>query len=218
MRRRIPVVLATGNAGKVREFDRLFAGAFEVLAMPQGVHLPEETGVTFAENARLKARAVFEALGGAQAVVADDSGLEVTALDGRPGIYSARFAGERATDAQNVARLLAEMSGAGDRSAQFVCALCLLLPARGEPAGAAATPAGAAATPAGDLVEVEGFTKGNITREPRGRDGFGYDPVFEPAGWRLTLAEMSAAEKDSVSHRGAAARALVKRLARLGML
>jgi len=200
---RLPVVLATGNAGKVREFDRLFAGAFEVLPMPAGVRLPVETGLTFAENARLKAQTVFEALGCAQAVVADDSGLEVTALGGRPGIYSARFAGEGATDAENVARLLAELDGAADRSAQFVCAVCLLLP------GGAGTGDERAAC---ETVQVEGTTKGAITPEPRGLDGFGYDPVFLPVGWELTLAEASPAGKDSVSHRGAAARALVERL------
>jgi non-canonical purine NTP pyrophosphatase (RdgB/HAM1 family) len=199
MSERIPVVLATGNAGKVREFDRLFAGAFEVLALPKGVALPEETGTSFAANARLKAQTVFDALGGEQAVLADDSGLEVTALGGRPGIYSARFAGEQAGDAQNVARLLAELDGAADRTAQFVCALCLVLP-------------GAEGSPKADVVEVEGYTKGEITAAPRGAHGFGYDPVFQPDGWRQTLAEASPGDKDAVSHRGAAARALLDRL------
>jgi non-canonical purine NTP pyrophosphatase (RdgB/HAM1 family) len=203
VKQRFPVVLATGNAGKGREFDRLFAGAVEGQPMPPGVQLPDETGLTFADNARLKAQTVFEALGCAQTVVADDSGLEVTALGGRPGIYSARFAGEGATDAQNVAKLLAELEGAADRSAHFVCALCLILPSDAASSGKRS---------ARETVEVECTTKGAITAAPRGLDGFGYDPVFLPEGWRLTLAEASPADKDSVSHRGAAARALVERL------
>jgi non-canonical purine NTP pyrophosphatase (RdgB/HAM1 family) len=198
----IPVVLATGNAGKVREFDRLFAGAFEVLPLPPGVTLPEETGATFAENARLKAQTVFEELGGRQAVLADDSGLQVKALGGQPGIYSARFAGENATDAQNVEKLLEELDGAGDRGAQFACALCLALPT-------------CADASTGTFVEVEGFTRGSVTLAPRGLDGFGYDPVFQPEGWAQTLAEASPQDKDAVSHRGAAARALLDRLAQI---
>jgi len=106
-----PVVLATCNAGKVREFNRLLAGVLDVLPLPSGVALPAETELTFAANARLKAQSAFESLGCMQAVLADDSGLEVSAMGGRPGIYSARFAGERATDTENVAKLLAELEG-----------------------------------------------------------------------------------------------------------
>ena len=198
------MVLATGNAGKVREFNRLLAGAFHVLPLPSSVAVPAETGLTFAENARLKAKAVFESLGCGQTVLADDSGLEVTALGGKPGIYSARFAGERATDAENVAKLLAELDGAADRSAQFVCALCLVAPEAGAEDGRCGRPAGAYR-----VLEVEGVTRGAITLAPRGLDGFGYDPVFEPAGWEFTLAEASPEDKDCVSHRGAAVRALL---------
>jgi XTP/dITP diphosphohydrolase len=201
------VVLATGNAGKVSEFNRLLAGALDVLPLPSGVALPAETGLTFAENARLKAQAVFESLGGVQAVLADDSGLEVTALGGKPGIYSARFAGERATDPENVAKLLAELDGSADRSAQFVCALCLVWPEDAAARAQCDRPAGVH-----KVLEVEGVTNGNITVAPRGLDGFGYDPVFEPAGWGLTLAEASPEHKDRVSHRGAAARALLDRI------
>jgi XTP/dITP diphosphohydrolase len=197
------LILATGNAGKVREFNRLLAGTFDVLPLPAGVTLPAETGRTFAENARLKAQAVFQTLGGSVAVLADDSGLEVAALDGRPGIYSARYAGEDATDAENVAKLLGELAPAADRSARFVCALCLAEPAAGAPVSCG-------------LLEVEGFTAGSIVEEPRGLDGFGYDPVFLPDGWHLTLAEASPEDKDRVSHRGAAARALLDCLARAG--
>ena len=198
----VRLILATGNAGKVREFNRLLAGAFEVVPLPAGVALPPETGRTFAENARLKAEAVFRVLGGTVAVLADDSGLEVAALDGRPGIYSARFAGANATDAENVAKLLDELTPAADRTARFVCALCLALPGAGAPASF-------------DPLEVEGFTAGSIVGEPRGFDGFGYDPVFQPEGWDLTLAEATPEDKDRVSHRGAAARALVECVARL---
>jgi XTP/dITP diphosphohydrolase len=194
-----PVVLATGNAGKVREFNRLLGGAFQVRPLPQGLRLPPETGTNFAANARLKAEAVFRELGGDQAVLADDSGLEVAALSGRPGVFSARFAGERASDADNVAKLLADLSGAQDRSARFVCSLCLVVPARPH-----------------RLVEVEGETRGSITFAPRGVDGFGYDPVFQPEGWESTLAEASPEDKDKISHRGAAARALLDCLARQG--
>lgn len=173
--------------------------------MPPGVELPAETGRTFAANARLKAEAVFAALGGKTAVMADDSGLEVAALGGRPGILSARFAGEDAGDDANVARLLDELSGRDDREARFVCSLCLVLPEERAPGGT------------GRLVEVDGFSTGTITRAPRGRDGFGYDPVFEPAGWSVTLAEASPEAKDQVSHRGAAARALLARLRGIGV-
>ena len=206
MRTGAPVVLATGNAGKVREFNRLLAGAFEVRPLPAGVGLPPETGDTFAANARLKAESVFGALGGARAVLADDSGLEVAALGGRPGIFSARFAGEGASDADNVAKLLQELCEASDRSARFVCALCFVAPAGPERADAVWW----------GTMEVEGVTKGSITLVPRGDDGFGYDPVFQPAGWELTLAEAPPEEKDGVSHRGAAARALLDRLAQQG--
>jgi XTP/dITP diphosphohydrolase len=194
-------VLATRNAGKVREFDRLLSGTFAVRELPSGLELPPETGDTFAANARLKAEAVFAELGSVCAVLADDSGLEVAALGGRPGIFSARFAGEGARDADNVAKLLYELSGKADRRARFVCALCLVRRSReGAP----------------EVVEVQASTNGFITASPRGLDGFGYDPVFRPEGWESTLAEASPEDKDAVSHRGAAARALLARLDEAG--
>jgi XTP/dITP diphosphohydrolase len=202
----LAVVLATGNAGKAREFGRLLGSAFRVRPMPGSVVLPEETGGTFAANACLKAQAVFAALGGSFAVLADDSGLEVAALEGRPGILSARFAGEGARDDENVGKLLGELSGAADRRARFVCSLCLVLPEEH------------AAGRASHLVEVEGVLEGAITRAPRGTDGFGYDPVFQPEGWTHTLAEAAPEDKDRVSHRGAAARALVARLGECGLV
>jgi XTP/dITP diphosphohydrolase len=222
-----PLVLATGNAGKVREFSRLLEGAFEVRPLPSGVGLPAETGDTFATNARLKAESVFSALGGACDVLADDSGLEVAALGGRPGIFSARFAGEGATDADNVAKLLGELAGASDRSARFVCALCLVTATRDTAPGEAAASEAAAGVAGADpttalppaavrVVEVRGETRGSITVAPRGDDGFGYDPVFVPEGWDQTLAQAPPEAKDRVSHRGAAARALLRVLAREG--
>jgi XTP/dITP diphosphohydrolase len=187
------VVLATANAGKAREFGRLLGRALSVTPMPAWGTLPEETGSTFVENARLKAESVFAALAGAHAVLADDSGLEVTALGGRPGIMSARYAGESATDADNVDKLLGELAAHSDRSARFVCRLCLILRD-------------------GSAIEVEGASAGTITDAPRGADGFGYDPVFQPQGWTVTLAEARPEDKDRVSHRGAAARALLGEL------
>jgi XTP/dITP diphosphohydrolase len=197
------VVLATGNAGKAREFDRLLEPALCVGALPRGVTLPAETGRTFYENARLKAQAVFAAIEGRSAVLADDSGLEVGVLGGRPGLQSARFAGARASDGENVAKLLSEMKGSDDRRARFVCSLVLLLP--GEP-GCKET---------AREVAVAGYSEGVVTRAPRGTDGFGYDPIFQPDGWKRTLAEATPPEKDRVSHRGAAARALLRAVAGL---
>lgn len=186
------MVLATRNAGKAREFNRLLGEHFVVQPVPDEILMPEETGTTFAANARIKAEAIFAALGDSQAVLADDSGLVVDALGGNPGVYSARYAGENASDEENVDKLLQELTGASDRSARFVCNLCLILP--------------------GDhvsVIEVSGRVEGTITPMPRGEDGFGYDPVFQPLGWRETLAETATGCKDQVSHRGAAARALL---------
>jgi len=200
------VVLATGNAGKAREFARLLGGAFAVRTMPPSVALPPETGRTFAENARVKAEAVFAALGGLDTVLADDSGLEVAALEGRPGVFSARYAGEDAADEDNVRRLLGDLLGKPDRQARFVCALCLVLPEKSTGGGERR------------VIEVQGLLDGAITLFPRGAAGFGYDPVFQPQGWAVTLAETSAAEKDRVSHRGTAVQALLARLAAEGLV
>lgn len=195
------MILASRNKGKAGEFERLLGRALDVRPLPSGVRLPEEKGRTFAENARLKAEAVFAALGGKEAVLADDSGLEVSALGGRPGVLSARFAGESATDEENVRRLLEELGGRTDREARFVCALCLLVPDER-----------AAGKGAYRSIEVQGSSDGAVTTTARGTGGFGYDPVFRPVGWAVTLAEVDPGRKDSVSHRGAAARALLDRL------
>lgn len=234
------VVLASRNRGKAREFARLLGTSFQLKTLPAGFTVPEETGLSFAENARLKALALFEKLAGEQAVLADDSGLEVTALGGRPGVRSARFAGEGASDADNVAKLLTELRGVRDRRARFVCALCLVVPdaAFGTEAGKAglglarvgeaepglagggelARSSGEARIGAPRLFEVTGVTEGTIVEEPRGSEGFGYDPVFRPRGWAVTLAEATPQDKDRVSHRGAAARALLEELGRAGGL
>lgn len=203
------VVLATGNRGKAREFARLMGGTVVVEPVPEGVGLPEETGGTFAANARLKAETVFAAMGGRTAVLADDSGLEVEALEGRPGVLSARFAGPEAGDEMNVAKLLSELEGSEHRGARFVCCLCLVLPGSADGKG----------TLSGEQrLEVEGRTEGTITLAPRGNDGFGYDPVFKPLGWDITLAEAAPEDKDRVSHRGAAARALLRALEKKGLV
>lgn len=201
MTERLRVVLASRNAGKAREFGRLLGGAFLVEVLPQDVVLPPEDGASFQENARKKATAAYAALGGMTAVLADDSGLEVDALGGLPGVRSARFAGEQASDEENVEKLLDEMKGCSDRGARFVCALCLVLPGTGENA-----------EKPGVVLEASGVCEGTLVERPRGTQGFGYDPVFVPRGWKLTLAEVSPEQKDVVSHRGAAVRALLARL------
>lgn len=187
------VVLATGNSGKAQEFARLLGDGFVVEPLPATVSLPEETGLTFADNALVKAGAVAAALGGRVAVLADDSGVAVEALGGRPGVHSARYAGEGAGDDANNQKLLADLAGSSDRSARFVCALALVLPD-------------------GSLVTVEGELPGHIVAAPRGARGFGYDPLFQPDGWTVTVAEMDDGQKDAVSHRARAVAALRERL------
>ncbi|MBU2603886.1 MAG: non-canonical purine NTP pyrophosphatase [Actinobacteria bacterium] len=195
------LVVATANPGKTREFGRLLGSRFSVEPLPSGVVLPEETGVTFAENARLKAYGAFDALGGAVAVLADDSGIEVAALGGLPGVRSARFAGEDASDEANVALLLERLGACTDREARFVCALALVLP--GPPSS-------------GGLREAQGLLPGSVTHHPRGLDGFGYDPVFVPNGWDITLAEAGPESKDQISHRGRAVSTLLEALRQEG--
>lgn len=183
------LVVATRNPGKAREFGRLLGEGFVVEALSASVTLPEETGQTFAENALLKARAAAAALGGRVAVLADDSGVAVAALGGLPGVRSARFAGEGANDQANNRKLLAALAGSSDRSARYVCALAVVLP--GE-----------------EVVTAEGELTGSIVLEPRGAGGFGYDPLFRPDGWDMTLAEADGAQKDAVSHRARAVAAV----------
>lgn len=197
------VVLATRNPGKAHEFGRLLGAGFRVEPLPDDVEMPEETGVTFAENARLKAVGVYRSLGCGTAVLADDSGIEVPALGGAPGVRSARFAGAEADDRRNVALLLERLARHPDRTARFVCALVLALP------GGADAP---------ELVETEGVLNGAVAETPLGSQGFGYDPVFRPDGWALTLGEASGDEKDAVSHRARAVRSLLDTLSRRGVV
>ena len=186
------LVLASRNAHKARELEALMEG-IELDPLPAGVELPRETGTTYAENALGKARAAATAVG--RPAIGDDSGIEAAALGGRPGVRSARFAGNGATDAENLALLVARAPpGSGLR---YVCALSYVDPATG--------------------VEhlVEGTCDGTVAPVPRGEGGFGYDPAFVPddlADGR-TMAELAPAEKAAIGHRGRAARALASRLA-----
>jgi XTP/dITP diphosphohydrolase len=184
-------VLATRNAHKLKELGALL-DPHELDPLPGEVELPPETGSTFAENALMKANAAARATG--RAALADDSGIVVDALGGAPGIYSARYAGEGATDEQNLAKLLAELAGRGDRRAAYVCALAL-------------------ADPSGAHHVFEARCEGTVIDSPRGTGGFGYDPAFVPdelaPGDERTMAELSPGEKAEISHRGRAARAFL---------
>lgn len=191
------IVLATGNAGKVREIERIFSGSdIEIVAQTDlGINSPEETGETFADNALLKARFAAERSG--LPAMADDSGIVVDALNGRPGVRSARYAGETATDEENLDLLLEELKDVPDdrRGGGFHCAAVLAWP--GEQHAA---------------IVVEEVWRGRILRERRGRGGFGYDPVFLDPDTQKTGAEMSREEKNLISHRGKAFRKLRDRL------
>jgi XTP/dITP diphosphohydrolase len=189
------VILATRNEHKLRELTELLPGV-ELRLLPDEVELPPETGETFADNALIKARAAHQATGGE--VIADDSGIEASALGGAPGVRSARYAGEDATDEQNLAKLLDEVAAAGDdRRVAYVCVLAHV---------------------AGDGSETlfEGRCEGTLIETPRGSGGFGYDPAFVPEGTGAdgrTMAELSPDEKNRISHRGLAARLLSAHLA-----
>lgn len=196
----VPVVLATNNEGKVREFRALLGDApVELMSVRTllGCTLDvEETGTTFEENAILKARAVCRATG--RIALADDSGLEVDALGGRPGVRSARYAGERATDRENNALLLSELGGTPHRRARFRCVLAVCVPGDAR------------------VHTVAGSCEGTIARGPTGNGGFGYDPLFLPDGLcGRSMAELSPAEKNAISHRGRAAAAVLRVLAEL---
>ena len=201
------VVLATRNAGKVEELRRILADAgldVELVGADAFAALPDvaETGTTFAANALLKARAVAAYTG--LPAIADDSGLCIDALNGMPGILSARWAGRHGADDANLELVLAQLDEVPDerRGAHFFCAAAVAMPPgrHGEP---------------GDARVVEGQVDGSLLRARRGSGGFGYDPIFLPYGSQRTTAEMSAAEKDAISHRGQAFRGLVPVLAEL---
>ena len=180
------IVLASGNAHKAVELGRVLPG-WDVQAFCG--ELPEETGDTFVANALLKARHVFAATGGDDWVLADDSGIEAAALGGVPGVRSARYAGEDATDEQNLAKLLAALAGRDDRRVRYVAELVAI-------------------APGGEELHARGELTGTLADAPRGSGGFGYDPAFVPDGETRTVAEMSPEEKDAMSHRARAAAAL----------
>ncbi|WP_339817229.1 XTP/dITP diphosphatase [Paenibacillus sp. FSL R7-0216] len=198
------VIVATRNAGKVKEFAHALAPlGKEVQSLADYPEAPEveEDGTTFAENARKKAKMVGDALG--RPVLADDSGLCVDQLDGAPGVYSARYAGEGASDEDNNEKLLAELEKRrlGEdteqpllSTARFVCHLALYDPANGQ------------------FIEASGEAQGWITSAPAGGGGFGYDPLFYLPAYDKTFAELTLEEKQAVSHRGSALRALSEKL------
>ena len=193
----VTVVLATHNAGKLAELRRILDAQnlqdIELLsAADVDLGEPEETGATFADNALLKARAGVAAC--AHACLADDSGLVVDALGGEPGVRSARYAGTHGDDEANLALVLERMAGVADRRARFVCVAALV-------------------TPDGSPFTATGVVEGTLTTEPVGTNGFGYDPIFQPLGASVTTAEMSAEQKDAISHRGQAFRGIAAAIA-----
>lgn len=193
-----PVLIATQNKGKIKEFRRLLAGIsakFVGLDELPKIAPPTEDGATFSQNASIKARFYSRRFG--EFALADDSGLVVDALNGAPGVHSARYGGEGLSDTDRMHLLLKNLEEvpAEQRTARFECAIVLCHPNHDEP-----------------LLHAIGSVEGRITTEPRGSNGFGYDPVFVPKGGSLTTAQMSAGQKDALSHRGRAIRAVAPTL------
>jgi XTP/dITP diphosphohydrolase len=193
------LVIGTHNEKKCREIERILATPglrLQTLDDFPGAPVPVEDGDTFQTNAIIKATQLADAIG--EAVAADDSGLEVDALEGRPGVYSARYAGEHGNDRRNFEKVLAELRGVPpeQRTARFRCVAAL-------------------ARPGELLLTVDGTCEGVIADAPRGHGGFGYDPIVFVPGHGRTSAELSPDEKDAISHRGAAFRALKERLPEL---
>ena len=187
----IPLVIASGNEGKIKEFQKLLEDfPFNLLTQPLGFEI-EETGKTFMENARIKAIAVSKETGALS--LADDSGLSVEALGGAPGIYSSRYAD---SDKERIEKLLAELKPFPNRKAKFECALCI-------------------ASGSKVLIEVSGVCEGLITFSPKGKNGFGYDPIFEVSGLCETYAEMNQEKKRDIGHRGNAFKLLIPELKKL---
>jgi XTP/dITP diphosphohydrolase len=194
-RKRPGILVATKNAGKLAEFERILGSEFRVEGLDGlDLEMPTEGTASYKENADQKAEFVAERTG--RLTLGDDSGIEAHALNGRPGIISARFAGEPMSDRRNIERLLSELdeNGSGDRSARFVCWLAL-------------------ADSNGLIASVEGQCSGAIGFEPTGTNGFGYDPIFVFPDGR-TMAELTDVEKDTVSHRGNAIRSMLPALRR----
>jgi XTP/dITP diphosphohydrolase len=190
----VRLVVATRNEHKLEELVAPMR-PHQLDPLPDEIELPPETGTTFADNALGKARAAAGATG--RPAIADDSGIEAAALNGAPGVWSARYAGEQATDEQNLAKLLAAVPPDGDTKVAYVCAMAYV-----EPGGAE--------------IVVHGRCEGRLTHAPRGSGGFGYDPAFIPDDYpsdERTMAELSPEEKDAISHRGRAARGLALELA-----
>ena len=190
------VIIATKNKGKAKEFQQMFAPyGYEVQTLLDLPHIEdvEETGVTFEENAILKAETVAQELG--VLVIADDSGLSIDALDGRPGVYSARYAGEDKSDEGNMAKVLDELQSVeeADRTARFHCVLAI-------------------AGPEIETQTVTGTCEGRILNEKRGDNGFGYDPIFFVPSLNKTMAQLTPEEKSSISHRGNALKQLRERI------
>jgi XTP/dITP diphosphohydrolase len=188
----IQLLLATRNQHKTREFAQLLGGNFTLVDLTSKCDIPAivESGNTFEENAAIKAVTASKIFPD-EIVIADDSGLEVKALGGAPGVFSARYAGEDANDRRNVEKLLRELQDARDRSARFYCVIAL--------------------AKNGELIRtVAGEIAGTITKFPRGENGFGYDPIFIPNGFSETFAELTSETKNKVSHRAKAAAALVQ--------
>ena len=192
------VALATRNAGKIAELSRILAdvgGGVEIVGLESFPDAPDvpETGLTFADNALLKARAIAAYTG--LPAVSDDSGLAADALHGMPGVLSARWAGRHGDDTANLELLLGQLADVDERGAAFVCVAALALP------------------DGGGQWTATGVLAGTLTRAPRGGNGFGYDPIFVPEGLSVTTAELAPSEKDAISHRGRAFRALAPLIA-----
>ncbi|MFG6116439.1 XTP/dITP diphosphatase [Halobacillus sp. MO56] len=180
------LIIATKNVGKVKEFQELFhkygIQVRSLLDLEKPVGDIEETGETFEENALIKAETISKKL--KAPVLADDSGLEIDALDGRPGIYSARYAGEEKNDQKNLEKVLAELEGVApeSRTARFVCSIAIIQPGQ-------------------ESIVKRGTCEGSIGLEPKGENGFGYDPIFIPDGYDRSMAELKPEEKNTISHR-----------------
>ena len=189
------LIIATTNQGKLREYRDLLSGIradLDGLSAFEGLREPAETGATFEENAAIKAREYARQTG--EWVLADDSGLEIATLGGAPGVHSARFGGEGSAYAEKIGMILDRMRGAEDQSARFVCVI-------------------AVARPDGTIAATAmGECPGEIATQPRGSNGFGYDPVFVPRGHARTFAEMTDEEKSALSHRALAAKQIIHRM------
>lgn len=188
--------ISSGNAHKITEFKAILSGYGIDLKSPEDLGINpevEETGFTFKENALIKAKYGYELTG--LPTIADDSGLSVDALNGEPGIYSARYAGEGATDLDKINKVLGKMNGVENRGAKFVCCIAF-------------------ADGKNDFC-VEGICPGSILLAPKGENGFGYDPIFEPDGFDRSFAQLSSDEKNGISHRGRALKAFTEEINRI---